>query len=119
MTKVGGGAEVKTIHTPLTYKKLDKRFRMKKAGIAEYVMNIDILIFKQIQDALQSMYGSGTHVTEWRPVKYVPRGQPWYYQFKRDTDKLRPSHKYQVYLKSEDQIMMLAMKIPGLKLRKG
>ena len=98
-------------------KKMDNRFRLKKAGIASYYFDLDITDsrIRLVDRLLYEAYGKGFKIYDWTMRHELRNVANWYYSFKRvknpnargplDPDRLT----YRYYLQREEQITYLAL----------
>lgn len=111
----------------MNVKKLDKRFRLHKQGLATHMVDLDVGVFGKAERIMNEAYGMPQAVPAWR--KYIPRGSEWFYnsRFKKKqirtqistdiyghavySDRVAEVLVYRIYFRREEQAMYLALKL--------
>ena len=63
----------------MNIKKLDKRFKLYKLGLATHMTDVDVVNFHVAEKAMNEAYGTGQHVDKW--LKQVPNKREWFYNY--------------------------------------
>ena len=90
--------------------KLDNRYKLKKAGIATYLVLSTMQGSLPIQKKLEEAYGPGRYVRYGEKSYHTPLNYEWYYTHKRiGTHAGNVSYSTEIYLRREDQVSFLTM----------
>ena len=109
-------------------KKLDKRFKLYKLGMATHMTEVEVEDFHVVYDTMTAAYGMGKSVNKGSVRSRIP--SDWFYSFqhKKTSVKLQIntptihgqplySHRvqnvltYRVFFRREEQAMYLALKM--------
>ena len=94
--------------------KLDNRFKLKKAGLASYMVVTSMNDSFPIQKKLEEAYGIGAYIAYGRRSYHIPVNRDWYYSHKvRRSSTIEAATLYNtcIYLRREEQAtyLLLAM----------
>lgn len=85
-------------------KRLDRRFKLKKAGLADWKITIPYNHFVQdgLHQRLEEMYGIGKFMHDTTSVPYIRNRYDWFYMYSRPSKKLL---SVDIFFKREDQVI--------------
>ena len=97
----------------MRFEKLDKRFKMRKAGLATHMVIAPIEESRTIEGILRDAFGPGTYVPEYQKTYHIRHHGDWYYSpyfSKKSAEGTRLLY-YRYYFRREEQAtyLMLAM----------
>ena len=71
----------------MNIKKLDKRYKLYKQGLATHFVDVPMKHFAEIEGKLVSAFGMGANVPTW--MKYVTNKRDWFYTSRNVKTKQR------------------------------